>query len=197
MKSKPVRQPQTAIQFRTASIRSNASRGFSLVEVITALAISTLVLVVFMGLMTRLSTSRVALESEYKIFSWKSRLAKMLQLDFANSRAFLISSTGGQMSFVSCQSRSNDGSITQIPAVIVYEIKSFGDKNVMVRSEKRLIQESRQLINRAAICEGIQRIETTTRLDTDQSPPMVVLNFLMTDGRNWQLPLARFGGPQK
>ena len=67
--------------------------GFSLLEILTALAVSTMLLIVVMGVTARIARVNGRMIEAYPNKSWQTILVDSLQSDFENCRSITVSSS--------------------------------------------------------------------------------------------------------
>ena len=153
--------------------------GFSLVELVFALTISSVLLVTIMGLTGRLSQASKEIRTRHAVRPWASVLRSQLENDYrhANSiivkpKEILIQSTAIPHSLLQ---RDGEYVSLQVPLLITYRLIEIEGSSVLYRTETRLDRSVADNRIRQLMCQGVERFSVSHPLDTDVPPGILEL----------------------
>ncbi len=178
---------------------SRIRAGFSLIELVAALVISVLLLGAIFGLSQRMAKHRNELQKLHPYEPWKSRLSEQMNTDYENCFSFLVRPS--EVALLTCRSSDDiTGRSSQMPTLVVYRITEVGKRPVLVRIEKKLVENSEQATNQTLMAAEILRFDLVKQLETDIPPPVVVLKVkTISPKQEIQFPitLVRHGAIQQ
>jgi hypothetical protein len=175
---------------RTGNPGRSGSLGFTLVELIAALTLATLLIVAVLWLAGRLSHHRRILEQAAPFEGWKSRLTRQVEMDFQNSRSILVRPKELVFTGFSYRQRGSAES-RHLPTQIAYTIVAEGSRSFLVRREVHSDESPGANTQSTIMCDGVTRIDSRTRLDTDVPPGVVNLVWTVTtDTRTTTFPMV-------
>ena len=184
--------------FRTGNPNRSGSSGFTLVELIAALTLATLLIVAVLGLAGRLSHHRKILEQAAPFEGWKSRLTRQVEMDFQNSSSILVRPK--ELVFTGYSYRQR-GSVENrhMPTQITYAMVAEGSRSFLVRREVHSDESPGANTQTTIMCEGVTRVDARTRLDTDVPPGVLNLDWTFSGDKStttFPMVLVRHGVSQ-
>lgn len=179
------------------SSTDNPRTGFTLVELLAALAISSLLLVCVMGLSVRLAQGAKAVREQHSKSPWLDVLQHRLQTDYQNARSVVIrpSEITIEGKGTLADAKSNDGFLMQLPMRISYTISNFEDDiYVLVRTERSLVNVGQGGVQSELLATGLTGFQSDQILATDVAPGVLGLQiFKLNEAEPIQLNLIRHG----
>ena len=158
---------QTSTTFKTR-------RGFTLVELLAAILLTTLLTTALMGVIRAMNQQRKLTAGEHSLEGWKLQLRQRLLSDFSNARRMSV--TDGRLTLLGYASRDAEAGVaTHRPCEVVYRLESLAGRNWLVREESPLGTQTPSHANAELAAYGIARIQVV-RLEADGTEADVVLN---------------------
>lgn len=153
---------------------SRQQRGFTLVELLAAILLTTLLTTSLMGVIRAMNQQRKLTTGEHALEGWKLQLRQRLLSDFSNARRMGV--TEGRLTLLGyCSRNAEAGVATHRPCEIVYRLESLAGRNWLIREENQLGNQSLNRANAELAVYGITRIQVT-RLEDDGTEADIVLN---------------------
>lgn len=149
-------------------------QGFTLVELLAAILLTTLLTTSLIGVIRAMNQQRKLTTGEHALEGWKLQLRQRLHTDLSNARRMAV--TEGQLTLLGYGSHDADtGVATHRPCEVVYRLESLGGRNWLIRQESPLGAQSPTHRNQELAAFGIARIRVT-RLDDDGTETDALLN---------------------
>jgi len=121
---------------RTANprIKRATPEGLTLVELLAALVLSTLLMGAVLGVLRSLTRNQKAALLNSPTEEWQSRLTGQLEWDLVNSRSIAVTAAGFELrGFAGCDLKS--GLLLHCPTLVQYGVATAGAANCLVRRE--------------------------------------------------------------
>ena len=154
----------------------NQRNGFSLVELMVTLVISTMLIVTLMGLTTQLVNTARAAKKNHPSEKWATILKSQIEDDYRHAVSVVIDprTIAIQANKIPCpQLQKTELTTMQVPVLVAYEVVEKDEVRYLFRTETRLDLDAPENRFRQLLCEGVTSFSTTTRLDTDVAPGAV------------------------
>ena len=161
----------------------NASRnqnrlGLTLIELLVALTLSSILLVAMFSLMVQLSKTRKAVETNHPFVPWRSNFAAQLQQDYRSCRSVLIREKelrlAGYGTYFDREGRQRD-----CPCEVRYFIWTNQEANWLFREYRNLLSNERR---RELVCRHVSGFRSATDLATDVAPGVLTISISFSDG---------------
>ena len=176
--------------------------GFSLVELMVALLISTLLITALLGLTTQLSRSAKAVMKNNSGKKWEAILQSQIEADYQHAvsvvvKPRVIAIQANKVPHVDLQSREYQELL--VPVLVAYEVFEKDGDSFLYRTETRLDVSAPNNRVTHLMSERVTGFSTNTRLDTDVAPG--VLNLVVHTNEHsrdvlFETVLARHGVAQ-
>lgn len=152
--------------------------GMTLVELMAALTLSSLLLAVVLGLVLRLSTTSTMLKQEMPYAPWKTALRRQLHEDYYGCRSILISPT--KILIDGYAPIWNTDSETGVaPSRIEYFIVSDEQSSSLFRRQVNLLGSPSDNTRVELVCNSVVRFRSNTELRTDVAPGVLALEIFI------------------
>ncbi len=173
---------------------TNGSRqGFTLVEVLAALTLTSLMMAVVLGLILQVKTTNDFLQSEKPFVQWHSVLQQQLQEDYSGCR--LVDQGRGRLLFTGYSKTANG---MYAPSQVSYEVRSEGEEAVLVRIVKFLDAPLGTMPESELVCQGVTAIQRVDQWSKTVAPGTLRLRFVGVDNSIvFETTLVRHGAPNE
>lgn len=162
------------LSHRKRATTSRLRWGFTLVELLAAILLTTLLTTSLMGVIRAMNQQRKLTTSEHALEGWKLQLRLRLLSDLSNARRMGV--TDGRLTLLGYGSRDAEAGVATFrPCEVVYRLESLAGRNWLVREESPLGSQTPTRTNPELAAYGIAHIRVT-RLEDDGTEADVVLN---------------------
>ena len=159
---------------RQTSTTSRTQRGFTLVELLAAILLTTLLTTSLMGVIRAMNQQRKLTMGEHPLEGWKLQLRQRLLSDLSNTRRLGV--TDGRLTLLGYASRDAEAGVaTHRPCEVVYRLESLAGRTWLIREESPLGTQSPTRANSELAAYGITSIRVT-RMEDDGTEADIVLN---------------------
>ncbi|NJL32449.1 MAG: prepilin-type N-terminal cleavage/methylation domain-containing protein [Phycisphaerales bacterium] len=152
----------------------NGHRGFTLVELLMASALATMLMVGVLAVISQLArpssikvspvdlTIKAPLVSETELDAW----ARLLRDELAQM-VRLVRLSGNELELIGYQAlQGNERQVTHRPVRVRYELVEIDGRKHVIREQKALDVRTNQAVERDMICNGLQRFAVVLRETT-------------------------------
>lgn len=169
--------------------------GFTLLELMASLVLTSMLLVTLMGLTARLTSSSQQLKEKYPDIGWLAPVRGQMEIDFQNSRAVVLESNRFSLEGYGIPTIVLDepsGCVGHVPVAIEYRVEDINGEVWLTRTEVRLDVSPPGNRSKTLVCNGVVGFEAVKPLETDVAPPVFGVRLLFADGYE-VLQLVRHG----
>jgi prepilin-type N-terminal cleavage/methylation domain-containing protein len=149
--------------------KTSAHDGFTFLELLCALVLSTLLLSSVLGLVGLLSRRTQALRADDTTQFWRHRFESQLRFDLGNARQFRQAPTELRILGFGSRDPLTDKA-TNRPVETSYTIETIGQEPWLIRRERQLDDITNREPKVAAICPGVKSIVVKLPEDTRPEP---------------------------
>ena len=170
--------------------------GFTLVELVAAMAISVLLMVTVMGLAARLSIASKKVRESHPVNSWKTILQSRIESDYRGARAIVVRPTEILIDVVGSPIKDelDDSFLLPMPKRIRYSIRSNDQESWLIRSEQLLVGNAYRGQTNEWMANDVVGFRSDQVLATDVAPGVFGLEIeLMNQAERLELTLVRHG----
>tara|TARA_R110002072_G_scaffold301976_2_gene483193 strand:+ start:10534 stop:11196 length:663 start_codon:yes stop_codon:yes gene_type:complete len=147
----------SGIQSTDLSMARRARSGMTLIEVLAAAVLVSLLMAGLCGILTGLHRQRVALSTLATPEAWRYRLQQQIEWDFKNARRLHVRSN--QLTLVGYGSRDfRSGMPTQRPSEVAYFLVPVNGERWLVRRESHLDELTNRNSQITVLASGISEI---------------------------------------
>lgn len=172
--------------------------GFSIVELLVALTLSSLIVGVILGLTNSLAKTKSRLQEAMPVNSWQQILQAQLQRDFLHSRSVNIKKDILQFEGYAAVD-PNTGKLVHRPTSIVYFFYPGDQHNFLIRKETHLDEPPPSNVSQSIVAVDIARFHLIDRLEYLNTPGFLRIEFWSLDNAEspaFTTTLVRHGGDQ-
>ena len=154
--------------------------GFTIVELLAALLLSSMLLVALMGVTARMSQSVQKLQQKYERDSWLAPVVAQVEHDFMNSRAVIVEPT--RVLFSGYCFSITDGSQPEfagrhLPLAIEYRVAEIKSESWLVRTEIHIGVAPPNNEFSELVCQGVVGFHAFQKLETDVTPAVLAIGL--------------------
>lgn len=153
--------------------------GMTLIELISALALSALLMAVLMGTISQQVKATATIREKRPFEPWKTLLVQQLEKDFSGCRHVVV--RPNRLVFDGYAAFEQDVTVSSGPSRIEYFLSADHDGNRMMRKQEDLLSVQSDRTRMELVCHNVSRIETSTRLSTDVAPAVLDITISFTD----------------
>ena len=160
------------------------ARGLTLVELLAALALTSLLMAGLTGVLRCLQTHRATLESERRFEPWQEQFLDTLCWDLENSRRMLVKGAECRLEGFAGRDFLSHVATHELARIVYHPVK-IGRHDWLVRREVHPADRTNRNARSELVCCGAVRLEVTNGLEepaplpsssidarnTDESPP--------------------------
>ena len=150
-------------------------QGMTLIELLLALSLSSMLIVVLFSLLLNLSRSQNQLKRSHPYRPWMQRLESQLQADYQGCQRIQITPKRIQIDGYSSQLDS-EGRQRMAPSSIRYTLLSDATGNWLYRNESNLLDGRKK---REFVCKGVIGFRDFDGLATDVAPGVARLELVV------------------
>lgn len=165
-------------------------QGLTLVELLTALVLSAMIMAILLVLVGKLSLARDLVKKEKPFEPWKTILKQQLQRDYVGCRSVLVNSReikmDGYAELVDREGVRRDG-----PCSIRYYIVTKGDSDLMFREQRDLLV--RDNTSKELVCRTVSGFKSSDELSTDVAPGILHLEMRVVPNSTANQPAGDSG----
>lgn len=167
--------------------------GFTLVELLAALVLSSLLIVCLLAITARVSSVRKRLVAESDSSNDYSQLIHLLQDDFENCRSVSVKDSRVVFEGFHCIDPF-DGTIKHEPTTTIYKIVFSENAPLLIREQVNHLAHSDDRIQRSAVFVGVRYFELDTKIDEEIAPGLLHMVLHFVDDSQADVWLTRYGG---
>lgn len=145
---------------KTKTRLSHPSRhyGFSVIELLAALVLATMLMIVVMGFLSVISQRRKALLENAPSRMWQQVLTRQIHTDLANARRYEFQPDRLRlMGFCAVDPRSSQ--LTGRPAEVSYDLVQVNSQTWLFRTETLLDSDTNDNQRRELVCRNVTRMK--------------------------------------
>ena len=168
---------------------SNA--GFTVIEMLVALALSSMLIIGLMSIVKLFGSYQAALSSDLKQNVWQTRLQDQIRTDIINSREYRV--TFKKLELIGYASKNFvTGKSELLPSNITYQIENFTEeKSCLIRSETHHASSGRVVWESELMATGFASIQFERTEDWVSGGLGLVRQSQNAANSSGQLPFAR------
>ncbi len=172
--------------------------GFSAVELLVALTLSSLIIAAILGLVTKLSVDKRRFQEAMPPTEWKQVLRNQLQRDFMHSRALNIKKHSLEFQGYAGIDPFN-GKLVHRPTSIEYFLKQGSKHQYLIRKETRIAALPPENVSKTIVAVDVAGFRLLDRLENLNTPGYLRLQIWMlgnTEKPGLTVTLVRHGANQ-